>query len=660
MYATNPVFALTVQVTDDLGQSSSATVTVRLNSAGSSLVVSGVQSTSGVNALVDTTGRLPSSTSGGLGAANSFVGDSPSVAAATGAAATAAGNLFALLNLQGGSNPLYGVTALNTLTPLFQLHGGNLNPWFIVGSVPVLPTDSGGVTTSTLHSTGSDSNGAFTLDETFQDTYSISRNLSAGTYAIAETVNVFNFNMVHPLVAGNGSTYSGSDILTLNATGSYTPTSFTVATIALHEAGTENSHTDQAGPALPGNTSGGTALHVDGNDTFVLDASGPGFNFSSLTLDKTGTESFQLTQSGRSTWHTDGANGSTTDGTASFALNTQGLNNFHQNQQEQTQSGSLVTTSFTRHDGGGDTFSINQSGTNAAHTVPDTAGSYSNSSEAFSVAKSGAQTYTQDQSGLTQNGSLAITNLTRHDSGNDTFTVNDAGTSNWHLMLDANGSYSDGTDSFTLAQGGTETYTQDLTGNALGGTPVANSLTRNDTALASFTLTDQGTAAWNSVVPATSSDLSSSTQYGTDSFTMNKSGQDTFNQQLTGHDNTATQPVSFAVDSLTSDDAGTDSFTLADQGSSFYSNADGAGSLASGTDSYTQTKNGSESYHQHQTGQDQNGVFTTSSVLADGSATDSFTLQDQSTSNSHTVVDSLGSTDDNLEQHHVDAVGLRN
>ncbi len=289
---------------------------------------------------------------------------------------------------------------------------------------------------------------------------------------------------------------------------------------------------------------------------------------------------------------------------------------------------------------------MNQRGTNAAHVVPDSAGSYTNSSEAFSVAKSGTQTYTQDQSGLTQNGALAITALTRHDTGNDTFTVNDGGSSNWHAVLGTNGSFSDGTDSFTLVQTGSETYTQDLTGSATGGVPVAGNLTRNDTALAAFTLTDQGTAAWQAVDPG------NSTQNGTDSFTMSKAGNDTFIQQLVGHDAVSSQATRFAVDSLISDDTGADSFTLDDQGTSFYSAIlDDLGSTANGTDSYTQHKNGSETYHQHQTGQDQNGVFTTASVLADGTANDSFTLQDQSTSNSHSVLDGWGSTDDNLDSN---------
>ncbi len=347
VYATNPAFTLTVRVSDDLGQSSSATVTVRLNSAGSSLNVSGVQATSGLNALVDTTSRLPGSNSSGLGASNSFVGDSPSVAAATGAGTTAAGNLFALLNPQGNSNPLFGVTSLIGLTPLFELHGGNLNPWFVIGSAPVLPVDSAGTTNSTLHRAGTDSNGAFTLDETFQDSYTISRNAGAGTYTLDEIVTVFSYDLLHPTVAGNGSSYAGSDNLTLHATGTYTSSSFTVATLTLHENGTENSHIDQVGPPPAGSTSGSTGLHVDSNDTFVLDGTGTGPVLASVTLDKTGTESFQLTESGQSSWHTADALGSTTDGTASFGLTSQGLDSFHQNQQQQMQSGTLLTTSFT-------------------------------------------------------------------------------------------------------------------------------------------------------------------------------------------------------------------------------------------------------------------------------------------------------------------------
>src|SRR5207237_10823131 len=125
---------------------------------------------------------------------------------------------------------------------------------------------------------------------------------------------------------------------------------------------------------------------------------GGGFPLDSCPLDRSGSETFRWQRSAQSSWHIVlGDHVSTLDGSSTYNETTNGSDVFAQHQARARQGGNLVTTAFSRDDTGNASFNVQQQGTSAAHTVFDTAGSFADSQDAFSLTKIGSQNFTQHQ-----------------------------------------------------------------------------------------------------------------------------------------------------------------------------------------------------------------------------------------------------------------------
>src|SRR5262249_16853244 len=166
---------------------------------------------------------------------------------------------------KGDAKRMYALTGINNSTPLFRLHGGDLNSWFVVTGSGNPPPSSSGSSSFSIHQTGSDALGPFTLDETFVESYQFDLNSETWAFTLDETVLVSNFRLERPLANGNGSVYSGSDNLTLHLGGQVTGETFTVSSLTLDENGAETFSVDQS----TGTATNGMTLHVGGSDTFT-------------------------------------------------------------------------------------------------------------------------------------------------------------------------------------------------------------------------------------------------------------------------------------------------------------------------------------------------------------------------------------------------------